>query len=366
MAKRLLAFLSISIFLAGLLAAQTDGGKSAAQESLPKEKAAPSLKEKVKEVTEGVQEYKDKIAKEEEKRPVKALQFLGDFFTDKLPLTLDFGAEPGEKENTIFAVIQYDWNKNFSSRLRFENKNVTDISDRYGGYEKTTDKSFAFYLLPAVWYFGDDDVDSQEALWSFGLGAFYSFSKQGSRIYATQGALWADYDIKTNYHSVGPLINATVKKPLGQFFDFGAEILILPIYGIFANSQIDGKVYGGQRLDASYGANYYSTPAISQSVWLDIFRYIRIKTIASYRRMKLASYTVSGAQSASAATSDRTMHEITLRYGVEFVLPTTNRTRKKDSHLWAGVYYENAWTHYNHDGTTSSDYKGRWLLCFGK
>ena len=137
MKKSVFVFCALSIFFAGLLTAQSDAGQDAAQESVPQESAAPSekkrnsIKEKVKEITEGVQEYNDKKSVEEKDRPVKSLQFLGDFFTDKFPLTLDFGAEPGDKESTIFASLQYDWTERFSSRLRFEYNGLTKNSSTF-------------------------------------------------------------------------------------------------------------------------------------------------------------------------------------------------------------------------------------------
>ena len=66
MKKSVFVFCVLSIFFAGLLAAQSDAGQDSAQESVPQESADPSekkrnsIKEKVKEITEGVQEYNDK------------------------------------------------------------------------------------------------------------------------------------------------------------------------------------------------------------------------------------------------------------------------------------------------------------------
>ena len=53
------------------------------------------------------------------------------------------------------------------------------------------------------------------------------------------------------------------------------------------------------------------------------------------------------------------------RYGLEIVFPSSNRTRKKNSHLWAGVYYEHQWDSTTTDGTNNTTHTGKWIFCFG-
>lgn len=373
MKKSFFVFGVLLIFFAGLLSAQNDSSQDAAQESVPQEAAAPAkekkrsptIKDKVKEITEGVQEYNDKKAENEKDRPVKSLQFLGDFFTDKLPLTLDFGAEPGDKESTIFASLQYDWTDNFSSRLRFEYNSVTKIDDiSGGGYTKNTQKSYGFTLLPGVWYFGDADVDAKTPLFSLGAGVYYSFAKTNVYSRAPYGSSLISADTDTIYHTLSPILIATVQVPFKKYFVFGAETSLMPIAYLHVNW--DMKVsYAGESQKGKFAADMFSTPTVNQILYLDIFKYLRLKTLFKYSRMALDQshyYSSTGA----ALSGKYVTHNFVLRYGVEFVLPSSNRTRKKNSHLWAGVYYQHAWQLEDSPEGYSSDYKGRWILCFGK
>ncbi|MEE3435741.1 MAG: hypothetical protein VZQ47_09320 [Treponema sp.] len=359
-----------SIFFAGLLAAQTDSSKDAAQENSSQEKSSPkkrlpTIKEKVKEVTEGVKEYRDKMSEEQKDRPVQSLQFLGDFFTDKLPLTLDFGAEPGDKESTIFASLQYDWTERFSSRLRFEYNSLTDIENiSGGGYTKNSKKNYGFILLPGVWYFGDADVDAKTPLFSLGAGVCYSFAKANIYSCAPYGSSLATSDTDTFYHTLSPVFIATVQVPFKKYFVFGSETALMPI--AYLHIDWDMKVaYSGSSKSGTFAADMFSSPAVEQILYLDIFKFVRIKTSFKYSRMALSQnhyYSSTGA----ALTGKYVSHNFVLRYGAEFVLPSSNRTRKKNAHLWAGVYYQHTWQFEDSAGKYSSDYKGRWVLCFGK
>ncbi len=360
----------LSLFFAGLLSAQDNAGQDAARENVPQENAKqekrlPTIKEKVKEITEGVQEYNDKKAEEEKDRPVKSLQFLGDFFTDKFPLTLDFGAEPGDKESTIFASLQYDWSERFSSRLRFEYNNITKIEDIFGGgYTKNSKKSYDFTLLPGIWYFGDADVDANTPLFSLGAGVFYSFAKSKIFSCAPYGSSLVSADTDTIYHTLSPILIATVQIPFKDYFVFGAETSVMPI--AYLHVDWDMKVgYGGAAESGKFAADMFSTPMVGQVLYLDIFKYLRLKTAFKYSRMALDQnhyYSNTG----SALTGKYVLHSFSLRYGAEFVLPSSNRTRKKNAHLWAGVYYQHFWQLEDSAGSYSSDYEGRWVICFGK
>ncbi len=371
MKKSVFVFCVLSIFFAGLLAAQSDAGQDAAQESVPHESAAPSekkrnsIKEKVKEITEGVQEYNDKKSVEEKDRPVKSLQFLGDFFTDKFPLTLDFGAEPGDKESTIFASLQYDWTERFSSRLRFEYNGLTKIEDTSGGgYTKNTKKTYGFTLLPGIWYFGDADVDAKTPLFSLGAGINYSFSKYKIFSCYPYGSALASADTDTIYHTLSPVLIATVQVPFKNYFVFGAETTLMPIAYLHVNW--DMKVsYAGDSQKGKFGADMFSTPTVTQIMYLEILKYVRLKTVFKYSRLALDQnhyYSNTGA----ALSGKYVVHSFGLRYGAEFVLPSSNRTRKKNSHLWAGVYYQHTWQLEELVDNYSSAYEGRWVVCFGK
>ncbi|MBO7124073.1 MAG: hypothetical protein J6V90_12435 [Treponema sp.] len=352
MKKKLFAFCLFSIFLAGLLAAQESGDNSS------EKKLIPAIKE-------GAREFNEQKAEQQNERPVKTAQFVGDFLTDKLPLTLDFGAEPGESGSMIFGSLQYDWNERFASRVRFEYKSTVMTEDRPVGYSKSKSKEYCVTFYPCIWYFGDPSVDSPEALWSFGFGAEYSITNLNNESFSAAGYYFSKTDMNTVFHSIAPILMASVKKPLGKYVSFGAEIAVLPMY--FIHYDLEAKTSGNYTVPQKYDNRYniFSTPAITQSVWLDIFRFVRIKTAFKYTRADLGSREYLSPEGI-VLSGHYVQHEIAWRYGVELVLPSSNRTRKKDSHLWAGIYYQHEWLLTEAGKDYASEYKGRVVLCFGK
>lgn len=359
MAKRLLAFLSISIFLAALLVAQETS-------EAPSEKKRPStIKEKVKEVKENVQEYNDKKAEQEKDRPVNSLQFLGDFFTDKFPLTLDFGVEPGENGSDVFAILQYDWNVRFSSRIRFDYANEKILDDYYGGYKKNVTKNYILSLYPCIWYFGDPDIDAKDPLWSVGAGIYYSYSTADDYICRPQTAYLASADTQNYFHTLAPAFIASVKVPFKNFFVFGSELTLCPICYIHGDWKLEAKA-GSNSYRYNNSGDYLSTPLVSQILWLDIFSFVRVKAIINYSHLSVDNYKYLSSWGTELSTAKYERHVVALRHGVELVLPSSNRTRKKDSHLWAGIYYEHSWNITSLDSNSSTEYKGRWVFCVGK
>lgn len=312
-----------------------------------------------------VKEFNEQKEAEQEEGPVNAVQFLGDFLTDRLPLTLDLGAEPGEDGSLVFASLQYDWREHFSSRIRFEYKSAAQTTDIVGGYEKLTSKSYGAALYPAIWYFGDTDEDSQEALWSLGVGASCSFVRaSNASCYALSSSL-AYIDVGMKYFVLAPVLTASVKKPLGRFLGAGAEFAIEPVSGIFLNMDIRSNLTQTNAGAFSYYTESHSAPSFVQSVWLDVLKYIRLKGSLRFSRLALESarYDYVGKKF---FLYELLNNEIEARGGVELVLPTTNKSRKKDSHLWAGVYYQHTWTVQEALGQSSASDKGKWVICFGK
>ena len=312
-----------------------------------------------------VKEFNQEKEAEQEAGPVNAVQFLGDFLTDRLPLTLDLGAEPGENGSLVFGSLQYDWKDRFASRVRLEYKSATQVEYIANGYQKLGSKNYAITFYPAVWYFGDTSADSQKALWSLGLGAYYAFSDaKTSSCYIYNGGL-AYVDIGMKYHVLSPVLIASVKKPLGRFFGVGAELCVRPVYGIFLNTDVRSNLTQPSAGAFGYYTHSYSSPAFSQTVWIEVLKYIRLKGSLNFSRLALETARYND-QSQRFFLYDAVNNELEARAGVELVLPSTNNTRKKDSHLWAGVYYQHTWTVQEIAGQSDRSDKGKWVVCFGK
>ena len=380
MFKRALVILFSLFFCSALLAAQdsaaeiSEGGAEQTAEErsgeTPEESSEvvsedASEKSGRKKISGIIKDFKEKKEAQEDSRPVQAAQFVGDFLTDKFPLTLDFGAEPGENGSMIFATLEYEWGEHFSSRVRFEYTSLNTIDNNPLGYSQTKSKEYGGMLLPCIWYFGDDDVDSMEALWSLGLGVSYSYSNETTESFAALESFYTRNESKSKRHIVSPVLTASVKKPLGKYFAFGSEMMALPFFFIHLNWSAVARP--NFMAPVSYDEVYdiFSEPGIRQSVWFDILRYVRVKTVFGYSRMALGRQRAVS-DDGRVIEGDYVQHAIMWRYGLELVLPSSNRTRKKNSHLWAGVYYQHDWKLTEFADDYSSDYKGRWILCFGK
>ena len=203
MARKFFAFCSVLIFLAGLLFAQETGGDDSSKKIIPA-------------IKDGAREFNEQKIERQNERPLKTAQFLGDFLTDKLPLTLDFGAEPGESGSMIFGSLQYDWSERFASRIRFEYKSSVTTEDQPIGYSKSRTKEYCVTLYPGIWYIGDSSVDSQEALWSFGFGAESSITNLKNESFSASGYYFSKNEVNSVFHSIAPILMASVKKPLGK------------------------------------------------------------------------------------------------------------------------------------------------------
>ena len=318
-----------------------------------------SLIQKAKDL---VKEFNEQKEVEQESGPVNAVQFLGDFLTDKLPLTLDLGAEPGESGSLIFGSLQYDWKDRFASRIRLEYKNDTQVTDVLNGYQKSNSKNYSALLYPAIWYFGDTRSDSKEALWSLGAGVGYDFFDSTINYCYAANSYLLCAAIGMNYHALAPIFLATVKKPLGRFFGIGAELYAQAVTWLFVDIDLKSNSDAGA---FSYSTHCWSSPAFSQTIWLDVLKYVRIKASFKYSRLSLEAASFDR-QSKNFVLYDAVDNEFQVRGGVELVLPSTNKTRKKDSHLWAGVYYQHTWSVQEARGQTSCSDKGKWVVCFGK
>ena len=140
------------------------------------------------------------------------------------------------------------------------------------------------------------------------------------------------------------------------------EGFIVPAYIVSLRTEAEGTYH------INDGSSYYSRnsveyrslsfPLARQTLALDFFRYVRIKANMTYQHLDLRTVSF-----VSSDIENYSLHTITLRYGGEIIKPA--KTRKKSSHLWAGLYYEMTWYKSYIQDVYNSEYNGKWLLCFG-
>ncbi|MCR4822935.1 MAG: hypothetical protein K5873_08715 [Treponema sp.] len=351
-------------------------------------KKTTSKKEKIRAI---YKEYKEKSNSVSEKQRITGSQMIADFITDKLPLTLDLGAEPGEHGSSIFGSLQYNWNKNHASRLYLEyqgEKTSEDINntfssetisvsyDDYDWIIMTKQKQIEIDFYPYLRYFGDEDINASTPFFYVGAGAFYAFNW-----YSTNYSVWWDsssvsyigkssYD--GNYHIFGPIFLGSVKIPFFKYFNLTIESFLSPISWLKNNNRGNTYLYYFDKVENSFGtmenstdseSYYWSTPTIKLDLSLDILTYFRLRTRASYRRLVIDK--LKNTQEGDLSAAEITNQSIDWRVGTEIVFPSSNHTRKKNSHLWAGFYYEHNWTIESNSSSSVSQHSGKWIFCFG-
>lgn len=384
---------------------QNDDGDS--QNAANTETKTLTKKERIKALYD---EYWKKSGEVNENQRITGSQMVADFITDKLPLTLDLGAEPGEHGSTVFGVFQYDWTAVRSSRLRLEYQGIKRSEDMMIYDSNTLDefnadgegigmirsKMIGLELFPYLRYFGDDDRYAKTPFFYFGFGGFYRFSW-------TDGDYtgWLEYDYtdeddnknklakglykmeaKEKYHQFGPMITGAVKWPFLHFFGITLETTYSPINRVIstadafmtsywvtmdknesAESEIAGAVEKESQSQTIDTAQWCS-PLIKVNLSVEAFTYFRFRTRFGYSRIYTGN--PSSINLVTQDPGDESRQETFLwRYGLEIVFPSSNRTRKKDSHLWAGLYYEQEWDITTNNSDSNTEHFGRWLFCFG-
>ncbi len=368
--------------------------KQKASESEGKSGQASKKGGKIKELYNDFIEKSDEV---NEKQKISGSQLVADFIMDKLPLTLDFGAEPGEHGSAVFAILQYDWNQRRASRIHLEYKSektsqdttnqytTEDFSSQYTNYDWTNftqTRQIEVDLYPFLRYFGDDSNDAYSPFIYFGIGAFYLYNW-----YTTDYSGWFEnsskkimtrIDADGNYHQFGPMAIGSIKFPFLTIFGFNFEVTFSPINRIvsYADTYISihsiensGSNTSVESLSSSVPSenSQWCSPLIKLDLSVDVFKYFRLRTKYDYNRVyvDLGSLKDVNLSSLSVESDENRQESHIWRIGAEIVFPSSERTRKKDSHLWAGLYYEQKWDISTYEGDSKTNHTGKWILCFG-
>ena len=289
-----------------------------------------------------------------------AVVFLKDVLDDKYPFRIDFGAEPHRHGSMIFGSIWYDWNNMFSSSIRGEYDHYMTFENA-GDEVKTNEvQSISFIPFPVVLFFGNPDISARSIFTEIDIGFYFknshSSTNEGSYSdFSTKGFQLTETD--TNYNMLGPAFNISLEIPLMKYISVKSEFFFVPFYVLSTKSKT--KMHDSTRLESnSVEGVAFSSPYLKQSLCIDFFRYIRIKSQITYQHIDMRQSVVETASDAKYSS-----HKLILRYGGELQHPS--KTRKKSAHLWAGLYYEMTWEKNYSSAESTSDYSGKWLLCFG-
>ncbi|MBQ7537994.1 MAG: hypothetical protein IJT42_03390 [Treponema sp.] len=344
--------------------------------------------------------YNDFIEKSDEvneKQKISGSQLVADFITDKLPLTLDFGAEPGEHGSAVFGILQYDWNEKRASRLGVEYssaKTSQDSTNQYSSDElsKTAkvydwmsfskNRQIEIDFYPYIRYFGDDSNEAYSPFIYFGLGAFYSYSwytrNYSGWIETDTAKVMLKSDIDGHNHQFGPIAIASIKFPFLSIFGLHFQVAVSPINRIVSSADTSASTHSLYLKGSDWVSENASTSSlVESSQWcsplmlldlsVDAFKYFRFRTRFYYNRIYVDLGSLSDINASTLTLDDDENKQETYiwRFGGEIVFPSSNRTRKKDSHLWAGFYYEHTWDVTTTGGNSATSHSGKWILCFG-
>lgn len=296
---------------------------------------------------------------------VKSISFnpivlLKDILDDKYPLRIDFGAEPHRHGSLVFGSIWYDWNPMFSASIRGEYDHYMTFLNSGDTVSTNEVHSVSLIPFPMVLFFGNPDIKSKSVFTEIDLGFHiqnsYTTTTDGSyQNYTEKGFQLSETDSK--YIMVGPAFNIVIKVPILKYIASTSEFFFVPAY--FLSYDSESKIHTSQDSSkASVSGFDLSSPYLKFSLCLDFFRYLRIKSNITYQHINMRQ-SINGSEMDVHYSS----HKLTLRYGGELLNPP--KTRKKSSHLWGGLYYEMTWDKIYTDAGSSSDYTGKWVLCFG-
>lgn len=289
-----------------------------------------------------------------------AIVFLKDVLDDKYPFRIDFGAEPHRHGSMVFGSIWYDWNNTFSSSIRGEYDHYMTFENLRDEVKTNEVQSISFTPFPVVLFFGNPDISAKSIFTEIDIGFYfknsYTNTNDGSYSdFSTKGFQLTETD--TNYNMLGPAFNISLEIPVMKYISIKSEFFFVPFYILSTKSKT--KMHDSTHIESnSVEGIGFSSPYLKQSLCIDFFRYIRIKSQLTYQHINMR-------QSVIETTSDArySTHKIILRYGGELQHPS--KTRKKSAHLWGGLYYEMTWEKNYSSATSTSDYSGKWLLCFG-
>ena len=314
-----------------------------------------------------------------------AINFLRDILYDKYPFRVDFGAEPHRHGSMVFGSVDYDWSDSFSQRFRLEYDHYLISTNSSGKLSNQEVRSVSLTPFPVVFYFGDGDIKSKERFTQFNIGLYFNYSitttDSGSFFSLSEDDdVWekiglddsSDQSVsgflinnaEQKYTIIGPAFGYSLNIPIHKYISATIEGFIVPAYIVNLTTEsettyhVSGE-YGVQKAPkSSVDFRSLSYPIARQTLALDFFRYIRIKANMTYQHLDLRAINIEDTE-----VESYSQHTITLRYGGELIKPAN--TRKKSSHLWAGLYYEMSWVKSYIQDVYSSEYNGKWVLCFG-
>ena len=375
---------------------RTEEEKQKASES---EGSSPQASKKGGKIKELYNDFIEKSDEVNEKQKISGSQLVADFITDKLPLTLDFGAEPGEHGSAVFGILQYDWNEKRASRLGIEYssaKTSQDSTNQYSSDElsKTAkvydwmsfskNRQIEIDFYPYIRYFGDDSNEAYSPFIYFGLGAFYRYNwytkDYSGWIENDTAKVMVKSDTDGHNHQFGPVAIASIKFPFLSIFGLHFQINISPInrivssadttlssHGLYLNPEGSDWVSKDASTSFLVESSQWCSPLMLLDLSVDAFKYFRLRTRYYYNRIYVDLGSLSDINASTLTLNDDENKQETYiwRFGGEIVFPSSNRTRKKDSHLWAGFYYEHTWDVTTKGGNSTTSHSGKWILCFG-
>ena len=368
-----------------------------AQKEAAESESSPQASKKGGKIKELYNDFIEKSDEVNEKQKISGSQLVADFITDKLPLTLDFGAEPGEHGSAVFGILQYDWNEKRASRLGIEYSSAKTSQDStnqsssdelsktakvYDWMSFSKNRQIEIDFYPYIRYFGDDSNDAYSPFIYFGLGAFYSYSwytrNYSGWIETDTAKVMVKSDIDGHNHQFGPIAIASIKFPFLSIFGLHFQVAVSPINRIVSSAdttlsshRLDLKGSDWVSEDASTSSlvesSQWCSPLMQLDLSIDAFKYFRFRTRFYYNRIYVDLESLSGINASTLTLDDDENKQETYiwRFGGEIVFPSSNRTRKKDSHLWAGFYYEHTWDVTTTGGNSATSHSGKWILCFG-
>ena len=304
------------------------------------------------------------------------ITFVGDILNDKYRLRVDFGAEPNRHGSMVFAATDFDWSESFSQRLRLEYDHYSTSTNSTSELSNQEVRSISATLFPLVFYFGDSSITTKTRFSQVNIGVYfnYSITKTNTGTFfnlSSDKELWGEYagmsgfslsDTAQKYHLVGPVFGYSVNFPLHEYISLTLEGFFVPAYLVTLSTELKTSYYfedGPVSSSNSLSFRSLSFPIARQTISFDFFRYLRIKGHISYQHLNLRALTISDVD-----IENYSVHTLVVRYGGEILSPS--KTRKKSAHLWAGLYYEMTWNKNYLQDLSSTDYTGKWVLCFSK
>lgn len=324
--------------------------------------------------SESPQESDSEYFENSQDKKFNPITFVGDILNDKYPFRIDFGAEPHRHGSMAFASADYDWTESFSQRIRFEYDHYTTSTTSTRNLANQEVRSFSITQFPLVFFFGDSNIRAKTRFSQINIGLYFSYSITRTNTGAffnleDDTELWGEYagksgfsvnDVEQAYRLIGPAFGYSINFPLHNYISATIEGFLVPAYLVTLSTESQTSYYFENDIVPSSNSVAFrslSFPIARQTISFDFFRYLRIKGLISYQHLDLRAITVNDTD-----IENYSVHTINIRYGGEIITPS--KTRKKSAHLWAGLYYEMTWNLNYLQNFSSTDYTGKWVLCF--